>query len=90
MLVACGSMHFDKNGPSDHAVVVKKPHRESPPSAMNNIERGRVFLQWLQALAARSAWDWKQCLACGSRLTIKNGSYTRRPWFFTGRQCVRV
>jgi len=26
----------------------------------------------------------------GSWLTIKNGSYTRRTWLFTGRQCVRV
>ena len=57
---------------------------------MNIIERGRVFVQSLQALAERTAWDWKQCPACGSRLTIKNGSYTRRPWFFTGRQRVRV
>ena len=51
---------------------------------MNIIERGRAFLQSLQALAGRSAWDWKQCPTCGSRLTIKNGSYTRRPRFFSG------
>jgi transposase-like protein len=69
---------------------IEKPHRESPPSAMNIIERGKAFLQSLQALAARSAWDWQQCPACGSRLTIKNGSYTRRPWYFSGRQRVRV
>ena len=51
---------------------------------MNIIERGRVFLQSLQALAARSAWDWQRGPACGSLLTIQNGSYTRRPWFFSG------
>ena len=57
---------------------------------MNIIERGRVFLQSLQALAARTAWDWQRGPACGSLLTIQNGSYTRRPWFFSGRQRVRV
>ena len=57
---------------------VAKPHRESPPSTMNIIERGRAFLQSLQALAGCTAWDWKQCTACGSRLTIKNGGYMRR------------
>lgn len=57
---------------------------------MNIIERGRTFVQWLLALVARTAWDWQRCPACGSTLTIKNGSYTRRPWFFSGRQTVRV
>jgi transposase-like protein len=57
---------------------------------MNIIERGKAFVQALRELAGRTAWDWKRCPACGSRLTIKNGSYTRRPWFFTGRQRVRV
>jgi len=57
---------------------------------MNIIERGKAFVQALRELAERTAWDWKRCPACGSTLTIKNGSYTRRPWFFTGRQCVRV
>lgn len=57
---------------------------------MNIIERGRAFLQSLRELADRRAWDWKRCPACGSTLTIKNGSYTRPPWFFSGRECVRV
>ena len=48
---------------------------------MNIIERGRAFLQSLRELAGRSAWDWKHCPTCGSRLTIKNGGYLRRPWF---------
>ena len=56
----------------------------------NIIERGRAFLQSLQALSGRSTWDWKQGPACGSRLTIENGSYTRRLWFFAGRQHVHV
>ena len=57
---------------------------------MNIIERGRAFVQSLRELAGRTAWDWKQCPACGSRLTIKNGSYVRRPWSFNGRLRVRV
>ena len=56
----------------------------------NIIERGRAFLQSLRELAGRTAWDWQRCPACGSMLTIKNGRYTRRPWFFSGRQRVRV
>ena len=57
---------------------------------MNIIERGRAYLQSLQAQAKRTAWDWKQCPQCGSRLTIKNGSYQRRPWFLGRRETVRV
>jgi hypothetical protein len=57
---------------------------------MNIIERGKAFVQSLRALAERTAWDWQRWPACGGRLTIKNGSYTRRPWFFSGRQRVRV
>lgn len=57
---------------------------------MNIIERGRAFVQSLRDLVGRSAWDWKRCPACGSTLTIKNGSYTRRPWFFSGRVRIRV
>jgi transposase-like protein len=57
---------------------------------MNIIERGKAFLQSLRELAGRTAWDWKRCPQCGSPLTIKNGSYTRQPWFLGGRQAVRV
>lgn len=57
---------------------------------MNIIERGKAFLASLRELAGRTAWDWKRCPHCGSMLTIKNGSYRRRPWFFTGRETVRV
>ena len=57
---------------------------------MNIIERGRAFAKRLQELAARSVWDWKQCPHCGSRVTIKNGSYRRHPWGFAGRDTVRM
>ena len=44
----------------------------------------------MRELADRSAWDWKRCPQCGSRLTIKNGSYLRHPWFLGRRATVRV
>ena len=57
---------------------------------MNIIERGRAFVQGLQALAGRTAWDWRRCPYCGDTLTCKWGRYTRQPWTFTGRQQVQV
>jgi hypothetical protein len=57
---------------------------------MNIVRRARAFVQSLRALAGRSGWDWRRCPRCGERVTYKNGSYTRRPWFFEGRQTVRV
>ena len=57
---------------------------------MDIIEHGRAFVQSLRELARRTAWDWKRCPQCGSTLTIKNGGYLRHPWFFAGRQTVRV
>jgi len=57
---------------------------------MNIIERGREFVEGLRELARRTAWDWRRCPHCGSRMTSKNGSYTRHPWTFAGRQAVRV
>ena len=68
--------------------LVQSPRGVAEP--MNILERGKAFVESLRALAARTVWDWKQCPACGSTLTIKNGGYTRRPWFFSGRECVRV
>ena len=44
----------------------------------------------MRELADRSAWDWKRCPQCGSRLPIKNGSYLRHPWFLGRRETVRV
>jgi hypothetical protein len=57
---------------------------------MNIIEHGRAFIQSLQDLASRSALDWRRCPYCGDSLSCKWGSYQRRPWYFTGRQKVRV
>ncbi len=57
---------------------------------MNIIERGKAFVQSLRALVQRTAQDWQRCPHCHSTLTIKNGSYTRRPWFLAGRRPVRV
>ena len=57
---------------------------------MNIIEQGKRFVQSLQQLARRSVWQWRRCSHCGSTHTHKNGSYTRRPWFFEGRRDVRV
>ena len=48
------------------------------------------FLQSLQDLANRTLWDWKKCPHCGSMVTIKYGTYTRKPWFLEGRQQVKV
>jgi transposase-like protein len=57
---------------------------------MNIIKQGKDFLQSLRALAARSVWDWRRCPFCGDNQTIRWGYYTRRPWFFEGRQQVQV
>jgi transposase-like protein len=57
---------------------------------MNIVERGRAFLQGLLALAGRTVWEWRRCPHCGETETCKWGSYTRRPWFLSGRQTVQV
>jgi transposase-like protein len=57
---------------------------------MNIIEQGRQFAQSLRELANRTAWDWRRCPRCGSTLTHKHGSYTRRVWLLDGRRKVRV
>ena len=57
---------------------------------MNIIERGRDFVQKLRELAERSAWDWRRCPQCGGTWTIKNGGRYTNPFFFEGRQRVRI
>jgi transposase-like protein len=57
---------------------------------MNIVERGRAFLQGLRALGERKRWEWRRCPRCGETATCKWGSYTRRPWFLSGRAEVRV
>lgn len=57
---------------------------------MNIVERAQVLCQWLWTLVGMTAWDWKRCPHCGSMVTVKWGSYTRRPWFLDGRREVKV
>jgi transposase-like protein len=57
---------------------------------MTIVERGRAFLRGLRDLANRTAWEWRRCPYCGEDQTCKHGSYTRQPWFLSGRQTVRV
>lgn len=57
---------------------------------MSMIARGQAFVAGLRELAGRQAKDWRRCPWCGSELTSRWGSYTRRPWTFTGRQVVVV
>lgn len=57
---------------------------------MNIIEQAKAFVESLRELASRSPWDWRRCPRCGKTITRKNGSYTRRPWFFAGRGSIRV
>jgi len=57
---------------------------------MNIIERGRVFVQKLQAIANRSVWGWRHCPRCGSTRTYKNGGYKRYPRTLAGRKAVRI
>ena len=65
-------------------------HQPEVAESMDIVERGRVFLQGLRALAGRPAWEWRRCPRCGETETCKWGSYRRRPWFLSGRQTVRV
>lgn len=57
---------------------------------MNIVDRGKAFYQWLCRLAQMTIWNWKRCPHCGSTVTVKWGFYTRRPWFLSGRQEVKV
>lgn len=57
---------------------------------MNIIAQAQKFVESLRQLAGRSAWDWQRCPQCGKRMTRKNGTYARHPWFFDGRRTVRV
>ena len=57
---------------------------------MNIVERGRGFVQGLRAVAERKVWEWRRCPYCGETETCKWGSYTRWPWFLSGRAEVRV
>ena len=57
---------------------------------VNIVERAEAFVQSLRELAGRSVWDWRRCPRCGGTDTCKYGAYVRSPWFFGGREKVRV
>jgi len=52
---------------------------------MNILERAQAFVESLSEQASRGARGWQRRIHCGSRATIKNGSYRRRPWGEEGR-----
>ena len=54
------------------------------------LEHGKRFIQRLRDWASRSAREWRHCPYCGSKMTIKNGSYKRHPWSLKGQETVRV
>jgi hypothetical protein len=56
---------------------------------VNMIERGRQFVESLFKLAKKSDWNWRVCPYCGGYGNM-NGSYTRRPWFMSGRVEMRI
>lgn len=57
---------------------------------MNIVERAQAFYQWLRESVAKTAWEWKRCPHCGSMVTVKWGSYERRPWYLEGRHVVKI
>lgn len=57
---------------------------------MNIIVQAQEFVESLRQLASRSVWDWQRCPHCGKRMTRKNGTYVRYPWFLDSRRAVRV
>lgn len=57
---------------------------------MNIIDRARGFVQSLQDLRQRTAWEWRRCPHCSLPGAIKYGSYHRHPWRLHGRVDVRV
>jgi hypothetical protein len=57
---------------------------------MNIVDRAKAFVHSLEALAQRTAWDWRACPKCGKDDTIRYGSYTTHPWFLDGRQEVVI
>jgi len=57
---------------------------------MHIIDRARAFVQSLEELITRSAWQWRRCPHCGSTHTWRWSTYSRHPWFLEGRQVVEV
>ena len=57
---------------------------------MNIVDKARAFVHSLEALAKKTAWDWRKCPRCGNDDTIKHGTYIVHPWFLDGRREVVV
>lgn len=57
---------------------------------MNIIDKAKAFVHSLEALAKKTAWDWRACPRCGQDDTIKYGTYTVHPWFLDGRRTVVI
>jgi transposase-like protein len=52
--------------------------------------KARAFVHSLEALAKKTAWDWRKCPRCGQDDTIRYGTYTVHPWFLDGRREVVI
>jgi hypothetical protein len=57
---------------------------------MNIVERAKAFVHSLEALANKTAWDWRACPKCGQDDTIRYGTYTTHPWFLDGRREIAI
>lgn len=57
---------------------------------MNIVDRAKAFVHSLEALAKKTAWDWRACPKCGKDETIRHGTYTVHPWFLDGRREVVI
>jgi hypothetical protein len=57
---------------------------------MNIIDRAKAYVHSLEALAKKTAWDWRKCPKCGQNDTMRYGTYTVHPWFLDGRHVVVV
>lgn len=57
---------------------------------MNIVDKARAFVHSLDALAKKTAWDWRACPKCGQDDTIRHGTYSVHPWFLDGRHEVVI
>ena len=57
---------------------------------MNIIEKAKAFVHSLEALAKKTAWEWRECPRCGNDDTIRYGTYRVHPWFLDGRREVVI
>jgi hypothetical protein len=57
---------------------------------MNIVDRAAAFVQSLEALSRKTAWDWRRSPRCGKGETTRYGTYTVHPWFLDGRREVVI